>query len=373
MQNAMRRTLLAGSAAAIAVAIVQGCAPVPVRTAGKDAGPPVFPAPPDEPRFIFERSIYSSGDVLMDGASADFRRLLTGEARRGEVLNKPNAIAVFEGRIFVSDSVEAVIRVFDVPSGRHFRIGADDPGKLTKPLGIDVDRDGNLYVADTTAKAIFIYDRDGKFLRRIGDPKWFERLVNVTVDPKGDRLYLVDIGGVASQQHRVRVVDTKTAAPLFDFGKRGKEPGEFNFPRDIAVTKNGLIYVVDSGNFRVQVFERDGKYLRSFGSLGRQFGQFARPKEIAADAAGNVYVTDTAFGNFQIFNGEGELLMFIGLRSEQDAPARYMLPAGITVDEDGRVYVVDQWFRKVDVYRPYALKADAGFLGRRAGTKTVAR
>jgi sugar lactone lactonase YvrE len=122
---------------------------------------------------------------------------------------------------------------------------------------------------------------------------------------------------------------------------------------------------VDGGNFRVVVFDKEGRYLHSFGSVGRQFGQFARPKEIATDLEGNVYVVDTAFGNFQIFTADGELLLFVGDRSERDAPAKYMLPSGIAVDEDGRVYMVDQWFRKIDVFRPASLKTDSGWLARR--------
>ena len=351
-------------ACAIAV-FLASCAPVPTSKPGAPSGPLVFPAAPDEPRFVYERTIYGSGDVVPQTSDAKLRGLLTGESERGEGLNKPNTIAVFQGRIFLSDSVDAVIRVFDVPAGRHFKIGDGDPGKLSKPLGIDVDRKGNLYVADTGARAIMIYDKDGKFLRRIGDPAWFDRLANVTADPKGDRLYLVDIGGVASQQHRVRVVNALNGEVLFDFGKRGSDPGDFNFPRDLVVGKDGRLYIVDSGNFRVQIFDRDGKFIKSFGKVGRQIGQFSRPKEIAADAAGNIYVVDTAFGNFQIFDPDGELLMFVGGRSEQDGPARYMLPAGISVDEDGRVYMVDQWFRKVDIFRPYSLKAEAGYLGQR--------
>ena len=122
--------------------------------------------------------------------------------------------------------------------------------------------------------------------------------------------------------------------------------------------------MVDGGNFRVLVFDRDGKFLKSFGTVGKQFGQFARPKEVATDPAGNVYVVDAAFGNFQIFNPEGELLLFVGERSERDGPGNYMLPSGIYVDEDGRVYMVDQWFRKVDVFRPVALAASQGHLQR---------
>ncbi|MBI3918802.1 MAG: 6-bladed beta-propeller [Betaproteobacteria bacterium] len=365
------RPVLRVLACAIAV-VIAACAPLPPAKPTA-TGPLVFPAPPDEPRFVYERTIYSSGDVLVQDREAALRGLLTGQGAAGEGLNKPNTIAVYQGRIFLSDSGEAVIRVFDVPNGRHFRIGEGDPGKLSKPLGIDVDRSGNLYVADSGAKSILIYNKDGKFLRRIGNAKWFDRLANVTVDPKGDRIYLVDIGGVGSQQHRVRVVDAASGEHLFDFGKRGKDPGEFNFPRDLAVGKDGRLYVVDSGNFRIQVFDRGGKFLKTFGAIGRQVGQFARPKEIAADPAGNLYVVDTAYGNFQIFSPEGELLLFIGSRSERDGPARYMLPSGIYADEDGRVYMVDQWFRKIDIFRPYNLKADGGFLGQRSDAKAASK
>jgi DNA-binding beta-propeller fold protein YncE len=210
-----------------------------------------------------------------------------------------------------------------------------------------------------------VYDRDGKFLRKIGGEKMFDRISSVTVDPGGERVYAVDIGGVNSENHRVRVFDGATGNHLFDIGKRGKGPGEFNLPRDLAIGRDGQLYVVDGGNFRVQVFDPAGRYLHAFGSIGKQLGNFARPKEVATDRDGNVYVVDTAFGNFQLFSPEGDLLMFIGERSEQDGPARYMLPSGVYVDEDGRVYMVDQWFRKVDIFRPASLAAGAGFAGRR--------
>lgn len=354
---------------AAVVATLAGCAPVQERA---DADKPrllIYPPPPDEPRYAYERTIYGSADVTPRKNDAALKRALTGELERSEGLVKPYAVAVHRGRIFVSDSADRFVKVFDVPEGRYFKIGDDDLGPLTKPLGIDVDSQGNLYVADGTARAIMVYTRDGKFLRKLGGPKVFERLSSVTVDAPGQRVFVTDIGGVSSDQHKVRVFDSNTGAHLFDLGKRGIGPGEFNLPRDVAIGVNGQIYVVDGGNFRVQVFDRTGRYLSSFGSVGKQMGNFARPKEIATDASGNVYVVDAAFGNFQIFNAEGDLLMFIGERSETDGPARYMLPSGIYVDEDGRVYMVDQWFKKIDVYRPHALGADTGFLAKRVPVK----
>ena len=115
------------------------------------------------------------------------------------------------------------------------------------------------------------------------------------------------------------------------------------------------------GNFRIQVFDRDGKFVKAFGSVGRQPGNFARPREIAIDREGRVYVSDAAFGNMQIFDADGQLLMHIGERSERDQPARYMLPSGLAVDGDGRIYLADEFFRRVDVFRPIAIKAHEGY------------
>jgi DNA-binding beta-propeller fold protein YncE len=365
-RRTMKISWLGAVCAAGLVLLQSACMQMPV-----PAGPPpelVFPPAPDEPRFVYERTIRSSGDVLPDAAGGELRRFVTGESPSGEFLAKPYAVAVYRGRIFVSDTVTRYVRVFDVPQGQQFKIGDDEGlGQLIKPIGLDVDAAGNLYVADIGAKAIMVYGPDRSFLRRIGGEKWFSRLSSVTVDPTGTRVYAVDLGGVSSEQHQVRVFDAVSGAHLMDIGKRGSGPGEFNLPRDMAIGKDGRLYVVDGGNFRVVVFDKDGRYLSSFGSIGKQYGQFARPKEIAIDRAGNVYVVDTAFGNFQVFNPDGELLLFVGGRSERDGPAKYMLPSGIAVDEDGRVYVVDQWFRKIDIFRPATLAKNSGFLVRAPG------
>ena len=329
-----------------------------------------FPPPPDEPRFYFERSIHSSTDVNPDTDSDKLRRALTGERVRGEGLSKPYGIAVNRGRVFVGDTVHRVVAVFDFPERKYFKIGEDEDdyghGKLAMPLGLDVDKQGNLYVFDGKLKQIMVYNRDGKFQRAIGDPDKFARPAGIAVNPEGTRIYAVDIGGSSSNEHKVLVFDAKSGEHLFDFGKRGTAPGEFNLPRDAVVAPDGSVYVVDGGNFRVEKFTADGKFISTFGAIGRQMGQFSRPKEAAVDSAGNVYVVDAAFGNFQIFNPEGQLLLPIGTRSNIDGPAKFSLPAGIAVDGDGRVYVVDQYFRKVDVFRPAALAEEDGFIGKNA-------
>lgn len=329
-----------------------------------------FPPPPDDPRFYFERSIHSSADVKMDTESDKLRRALTGEKVTGEGLAKPYSIAVHHGRVYVGDTVRKVVAVFDFPAHQYFKIGEfeDDSGngRLQMPLGIDLDKQGNLYVFDGKIRQILVYDRAGKFLHYIGDPAQFAKPAGIAVDPAGTRVYAVDIGGSSSNEHKVLVFDAQNGKHLFDIGKRGTDKGEFNLPRDTVIAPDGSLYVVDGGNFRVQKFDADGKFISTFGAIGRQPGQFSRPKEAAVDPDGNVYVADATFGNFQIFNPQGQLLLAVGSRSNSDGPAKFSLPAGIAVDGDGRVYVVDQYFRKVDVFRPAALAEEDGFIGTKA-------
>lgn len=322
---------------------------------------PVFPPSPDEPRFHFERTIYSSNDVLRQDRNADLRRSLTGETRIGESMSKPYGVAVYHGRVYVSDSVAQSVLLFDIPGEKFSRIGEDDPGRLVMPLGLDVDGKGNLYVVDAASKVVQVYDGNGRFLRSLGGPKWFSRPSGIAVDEKGSRVYVVETGVITDEKHRIRVFDANSGEHLLDIGTRGSGAGELNLPRDVVIGTDGLLYVVDGGNFRVQVFRTDGTFVRTFGEVGRRGGQFSRPKEAAVDPDGNVYVVDTAFGNFQIFTSQGQLLLSVGARSERDGIAKYMLPSGIAIDGDGRVYMVDQFFRKVDVYRPARLAAGAGF------------
>jgi DNA-binding beta-propeller fold protein YncE len=362
MHRVRRTRELLSTFAFLGAALLAACAGVPEQPA-TPAAPLVFPPPPDEPRFVFERSFFGSADLNPQSAESTLRRLLTGEVTIGVGFSKPFDVAACRGHIFVSDTASNLVMAFDVPGRRYFEVGTSEPGGLIKPLGLHADSQCNLYVVDAEAKRVMVYQKDGKFLYAVGGPQWFHRPSHVAVDPAGARIFVADTGGVGTMEHRVRVFETRTARHLYDIGSRGVGPGQFNLPRDVKVGPDGLLYVVDGGNFRIQVFKQDGTFVRTFGAVGRQLGQFSRPKGLAIDKEGRIYVSDAAFGNFQIFTPAGELLMFIGTRRAAGGPAKYMLPAGIAVDEDGRVYFVDQYFRKVDIYRPANLAPSAGFLG----------
>jgi len=314
-------------------------------------GPPVYPPPPAAPRFQWEAALRAPEDIGA-GASGALRGLLAGRQSAEPVLQKPYAVAARGGRLYVSDTLARAVHVFDIPRRRYFTFGHREEVALGKPLGMALDRRGRLYVADASRGAVLEFDPLGLLLRRIGAGGELQRPLAVAAAADGERLYVVDNGGVDSARHGV-VVFGADGAPLARWIARGDGPGEFNLPVDIARGPDGNLYLLDAGNFRVQVLAPDGRFLRQWGTVGRRPGQFARPRGIAVDHHGRVYVSDAAFGKVQIFTAEGRLLMALGDLARGDAPGRFVLAAGVAVDETGRVYLVDQLFRKLSVFRPH--------------------
>jgi len=326
-----------------------------------------WPAAPEKPRFHYERSLYGTADVMGElTAQEKWMQVATGQGRVSQAFSKPYHVAVYKGRIYLTDTVAKRVHVMDAPNKRSFSLGdKEDRGKLLKPIGIDVDGNGMVYVADVSAQRVIMYNQEGNFVRAFGEGKDtpLVKPSGVAVNKEGTRVFVVDTGGVTSkpEEHRVRVFDVATGKHLFDIGRRGSSEGEFNLPLQATMGPEGNLYVLDSGNFRVQIFDQEGNFIRKFGKVGRNFGDLARPKAIAVDPLGLIYVVDTAFSNFQIFTPEGQLMLFIGDRGVSGMPGKYQLPSGVDVDEDGRIYLADQFFRKIDIFRPDYIPEGTGY------------
>ena len=339
---------------------LSGCSSTPGVT---DFDAPVYPPAPEQPRFIFERTLMGSSDVEVLSKQDRFKALATGQTISERRLIKPYGVASYKGRIYVTDTVQRSVTLFDIPGKKFVQFGNKGPGILSKPIGIAVSSLGNVFVADNAARRIMVYDLNGNYLRYFGGKEELDRPSGVAVSPDGTYVYVVDTGGIESDAHNLVIYDGKTGELIKKVGKRGSEEGNFNLPTMAAVDSKGRVYVLDSGNFRVQRFTAEGDFEMAFGRVGNRFGHFSRPKGIAVDKDDNVYVVDSSFANFQIFNESGELLLFIGERSFSNEPGKFSLPADIHTDEDGRIYVVDQFFSKIDVFRPYGMTKEEGYAG----------
>lgn len=314
--------------------------------------PPVWPAEPELPRFIYETSLRSPSAVIAADDAERMRRNLTGDDSADRpAFEKPGALVARRGRIYVADTAQRRVAVFDVARRRFFRFGFRPPASLGLPSGLALDDAMNVYVADAQHRRVFVYDSLGLHVRTVGTPDDLERPTGVAVSADGRRIYVVDRARNDSENHRIVAYDD-SGQRLWIVGSRGDGPAQFNIPLQAAVGPDGTLYVLDSGNFRVQAFDADGRFLRSVGKVGSAPGMFSRPRGLAVDYEGKVFVSDAGFNNLQVFDASGRLLMAIGKASLEDRPGQYALLAGVAVDETGRIYLVDQLFKKIEVIRP---------------------
>ncbi len=121
------------------------------------------------------------------------------------------------------------------------------------------------------------------------------------------------------------------------FGGAGSEPGLFNGPMDIAVDSRNNIYVLDSGNNRVQKFDSSGTFITHFGKKGKYIGQFNKPEGICVDKYDNIYVADTYNNRIQKFDSSGAFKSQI--KTTKFHPLNN--PCDIIVDTQGDMYVLD--------------------------------
>ena len=153
--------------------------------------------------------------------------------------------------------------------------------------------------------------------------------------------------------HRIWHV-TSEGTVLETWGEHGVEPGQFNEPWGIAVAADGSVYVADTWNHRIQKFDAQGRYLTSWGTLAQVsvgdpagYSLFYGPRGIAIGPDGEIYVTDTGNKRVQVFDADGAFLREFGgggtWAGQMDEPV------GIVIDETGLVYIADTWNRRIQV------------------------
>ncbi len=302
---------------------------------------PVWPSPPARARIQFVKAISSLKDLGGKPSLWErFLNLVAGEAP--EQLVTPHGLAVFENRLYIADSDGHAVWEFDMARPAVHRW--DVPGEhFLTPIGVAVDQKGKVFVSDSGRGSVFVLSPQGRLLKAIRGENLFVRPTGLALDRARKRLYVVDTAG-----NRITVLDTESYKLVASFGRRGDQPGEFNYPVH-AFVHNDRLYVSDSLNFRVQVFTLDGRFESSFGRMGDGSGDFARPKGVAVDTAGHIYVVDALFDRVQIFDRDGRFLLPFGESGQ--GTGEFWLPTGIYIDEKDRIFVADSSNRRVQVFQ----------------------
>jgi DNA-binding beta-propeller fold protein YncE len=304
----------------------------------------VWPKPPEIPRIRFVAAVSKPEDLqIRPGMFRRFLDYLTGKTEVPIVA--PYGVATDSaGRLYVVDTFLRTVHVFDLKGGAYY-LFPSDKAKFVSPIDIAIENaSGSIYVSDSKEGVVKIFTDAGKhFAGEIGKGI-LARPTGVAVNDKTSELLVVDT--LKACIFRFDPADGKLKGK---FGGNGKAEGELNFPTNICVNSDGIIFASDSLNFRIQEFTSEGKFLRAFGSIGTGPGHFSRPKGVAVDSDGNIYVVDGLFDNVQIFDREFRLLMAFGRPG--NGYGEFWLPTGIFIDPNDRIYVSDSYNKRVQIFQ----------------------
>ncbi len=318
MSSQCARSLAVATALTLLLA---GCASKP--KPGKEAI--FFPPAPDQPRIQYLTSFSSEGEYAGKGRFKDF---VLGGGTIQRPIWKPYGVTARPGMLYLCDTQPRNVASLDLAKKRMRYLRPSGANAFKSPINVAVDTDGTKYVTDTGLGQVRIFSADDRSLGTLALP-----MKPCGIALAGDRLYVTDLSN-----HCAHVFNKATRELLFSFPSGDDaNTNRLRAPTNIAVDPQGRIYVSDTGDFTIKIFDSSGKHLRTIGDLGLRPGSFALPKGIAVDREGRIYVVDAATGLIQLFNRDGELLMFFAGPDSPAGSACY-LPAGVAVDYDNVKY-----------------------------------
>ena len=311
----------------------------------------------------------------------------TGPQPVGMVRGKGDLIYVVSRAYEYSPGGKGVgVITLDEDYVNKFGTGGTEDGKFVWPTSIVLDKEENVYVSDEDLQRISIFSKDGEFLSKWGEAgdgdSQLNRPSGMAFDSQ-DNLFIVD-----SSNNRVQKF-TKDGKYLAKWGQFGSGEGEFNLPWGIDIDKEDNVYVADWRNNRVQKFAPDGQYLMTIGTPGKWTprrpnhqelylapdGELSRPADVAVDKDGDIWVTDNRNDRVEVFAPDGSFLLTLtgeatltnmGIAILDANPEMweeraisdnfwmerlFWSPLAIAVDDDNRVFVSETCRGRIQIYQ----------------------
>ena len=306
------------------------------------------PSMPEKPEISPEETTSTEQEIRN---IFEFKRIISHED-----MNAPGLITLDpKGNLFVADSGSDRILKYS-PEGEFLLSWGgrgNDNGKFSKPIGIAVEGDGNILVTDSQHARVQRFTPDGEFIDMWGSH------VNIGGDlhaPRGiaidfeNNIYVTDgYPGNTKAPPRVRKF-TPGGELLKSWGYEGSEEHLLMFPFGIVVDGEGKVYVADTHNHCVQVYDSQGTHVMKLETGEKKiFGSgFSSPVGIALDDKKNIYFTNSSGLRIYRFNSRGEITAQWGDRGFEDS--KFLGMSGIAVGSSGLLYVADDKINCIKVF-----------------------
>lgn len=260
--------------------------------------------------------------------------------------NKPRSVAVdASDNLYVVD-MTARVQKFS-PAGVFLSFWQFPDTAKGKPKGMTRDRDGNIVVVEPHYSRINYFTPEGKLVARWGDHGTNIGQLGMpraAVFNQRGEVYVCEY----TLSERVQYFTAHGEKCLGAFGKLGDGPGEFSRAEGLGIDRAGNIYVADSCNHRIQIFDSKGKFLRMYGHAGSGLGELSYPYDVQVDPSGLQFVCEFGNSRVQIFDANDQPVEILG--GPGGDPGQFSNPWGVALDSKGNLYVCDAMNNRVQKF-----------------------
>ncbi|XP_002734690.1 E3 ubiquitin-protein ligase TRIM71-like [Saccoglossus kowalevskii] len=199
----------------------------------------------------------------------------------------------------------------------------DQFAKPFKPCDVAISDDNEYFMLDCNNKQVVVSDEKRKVIRKFGCS---DKTIGIAINPVTKNVYVSDYITHCITKY------TQGGVYINSFGRKGDEQEEFNVPGFLAINSEGMVYVPDSNNHLIQVFNSDDQFMFEFSSTGDSTMSY--PKGVAIDKNNYVYVNSE--NKVTKYDSDGQFICRID--RDKDGLSR---PHGVAVCNDGKIAVSD--------------------------------
>ena len=305
----------------------------------------LWPPTPNKYQLEFVGVFNSEADLAISKGSQFIETVLGEDWQKN--LSRPTSVTTMDAStVLVTEWGSGDIKVFDFSQGKTGNLFKSQSSLFINPVDIAIDDENNILVADQKKGVITVFDRNMEYIAMIGGNFKFEKLGKMAIDSATQTIYASD-----SVLNKVFAFD-RSGQLLFEIGGGENSEAKLKAPHGLAVDHEGNLYIADTGNSKIKIFDNAGNFLEVFKIKGEKGDSvLEKPWDLAFDSQGKLHIIDQGSAALITFAQNGELLFATMAKEPTNHSMGLNRPTDIHINSKDRIIITDDLNNRFSVWQ----------------------